>query len=130
MSLTMKIQLTPDLKKSLEERGAEAPFLFEARSATRFRCNATATAKLLRSKLSVPNQEVDSLVIVKNVSRTGVGLICHQQWFPSQEIELSLATGKIHGHVARARRIAPSCYEVGIEIAKFEQETESLCESK
>ena len=130
MSLTMKIQLTPDLKKSLDERGSSAPFLFEARSAARFRCYATATAKLLRSKMSVPKQEVDSLVIVKDVSRTGVGLICHQQWFPSQEIELSLATGKIRGHVARVRRIAPSCYEVGIEIAKFEQPAASLCETK
>jgi hypothetical protein len=120
MSLMMKILLTPDLKKSLDERGTDDPNLFEARGAARFRCNATATAKLLRSQLVLVNQEVDSLVIVRNVSRSGVGLICHQQWFPEQEIELTLGTGKIHGRIARARRIAPSCYEVGIEIAKFE----------
>jgi len=125
MSLTMKIQLTPDLKKSLDERGPDDPNLFEARGAARFRCNATATAKLLRSRLERPTQEIDSLVIVRNISRSGVGLICHQQWFPEQEIELILGTGKIHGRIARARRIALSCYEVGIEIAKFEQNSNS-----
>jgi hypothetical protein len=121
MSLTMKIQLTPDLKKSLEERGTDDPNLYEARGAARFRCNATATAKLLHSPLSAPNQEIDSLVIVRNLSRSGVGLICHQQWFPDQAIEVTFGAGKIQGRIARARRIAPSCYEVGFEIGKFEQ---------
>jgi hypothetical protein len=121
MSLTMKIQLTSDLQKSLEERGTDDPNLYEARGAARFRCNATATAKLLHSPLGVPNQEIDSLVIVRNLSRSGVGLICHQQWFPDQAIEITFGAGKIQGRIARARRIAPSCYEVGFEIAKFEQ---------
>ncbi|MCE3019043.1 MAG: hypothetical protein ACK56W_16625 [Pirellula sp.] len=125
MSLKMKIQLTPDLTKSLEQRGTTEPNLFEARGSARFRCNATATAKLMASKMHIPNQDEDSLVIVKDLSRSGVGFISHQQWFPSQVIELTLATGKIHGRVARARRIAASCYEIGIEIAKFEQNAAS-----
>jgi hypothetical protein len=120
-SLTMRIQLTEPLKESLrKERGATPTNPFELRGASRFRCFGECIATLDPDSFPMPGQELQSLAFVRDLSRKGVGIISHQQWYPEQVLELQLENAVVEARVARTRRHAPLCYEVGLMIVKYE----------
>ena len=73
----------------------------------------------------MPGQELQSLAIVRDISRNGIGLIAHQQWYPEQLIQLLLENANLDVRVARARRAGPFCFEVGLFIVKHELQIES-----
>ncbi len=84
-SLPLRIQLTDALRESLEnERGAAVSSPFEMRRSARFRCNGQCVVFLSPESFTMPNQDRASIGIVRDVSRTGVGMISHQQLFPSR----------------------------------------------
>ena len=114
-SLTMKIQLTPALQDALDlERGVVDSTPFEMRGCARFRCFGKCLVTLAPSSFSMPGQEPESLAIVRDVSRTGFGIVTHQQWFPEQVLNLTLEKADITARVARVRRLGPKCYEIGL----------------
>lgn len=125
-SVEMRIELTESLEKSLHsERGATHTNPFELRGASRFRCFGECIATLAADSFKMPGQESQSRAIVRDLSRNGVGLISHQQWFPEQGIELQLENAVVLTRVARTRRLAPLCYEVGLTIVKYEPRQET-----
>jgi hypothetical protein len=123
MLAELKIELPEDLRRTLEhERGSTDPNFYEERSTTRFRCYSQGMAHLTNSPFECEGFEADSVVIVRNLSRTGLGLISHQQWFPEQEVRVELPNATIWGRVARVRRIAVRCYEIGVVIVGMEKQ--------
>ena len=120
-SETMHVKLTKSLQESLlKERGATHTNPFELRGASRFRCYGECIVTLTSDSLSMPGQEKQSLAIVRDLSRKGIGIIAHQQWYPEQEMDLQLENAFVSARVARTRRLAPLCYEVGLMIIKYE----------
>ncbi len=120
-SLEMRIQLTDVLSETLSsERGATSTNLFELRSTSRFRCNGKCIVSMSPGSYRMPGQELQSLAIVRDISRKGMGLIAHQQWYPEQLLDLLLENAKVEARVARVRRTGPFCFEVGLIIAKHE----------
>jgi hypothetical protein len=118
-SLSMQIQLTDELQKSLNlHRGITSTNPFELRGAARFRCNGTGVVLALPESFTMPGQERSSLVIIRDISRKGVGLVSHQQWYPEQLVELRLQEATMQTKIARVRRLGPLCYEVGLMIMK------------
>ncbi len=112
--IPMKIQVPESLQAALEiERGVVDSSPFEARRTARFRCRGTAVILLLESPINFVNQELEAAVIVRDVSRTGLGLISHQQYFPEQRLMIVLENTRIEGKVARARKLGPCCFEIG-----------------
>lgn len=112
--LPMKIELPEALRLSMEvERGVVDSSPFEARRTARFRCRGIAVLDVLFSPLELPEQDPTAVVIVRDVSRTGLGIITHQQYFPDQLIRVQLENSIIEGRVARARKIAANCFEIG-----------------
>lgn len=113
-SIPMKVELPPALEQALEvERGVVDSTPFEARRTVRFRCRGNAVVFLLESPFEVEGQEATAAVIVRNVSRTGLGLIAHQQYYPEQRVMLVLENSTMEGRIARARKIGPACFEIG-----------------
>ena len=125
-SLTMRIQLTDELRETLSsQRGATHSNLFELRGASRFRCYGKCVVKMSEASFRMPGQESQSLAIVRDISRKGIGLISHQQWYPEQLLDLSLESAKVAARVARVRRSGPFCFEVGLIIVKHEPHEQS-----
>ncbi len=120
-ALEMRIQLTDMLSETLStERGATSTNLFELRSTSRFRCNGKCVVSMSQGSYRMPGQELQSLAVVRDISRKGMGLIAHQQWYPEQLLDLLLESAKVEARVARVRRAAPFCFEVGLIIVKHE----------
>lgn len=120
-SLSMLIQLTDGLRLTLDtERGPTKTNLFELRGSSRFRCCGKCVATLSPDSFQMPGQVLKSLTIVRDISRKGIGLISHQQWYPEQRLNLLLENATVEARVARVRRAGPFCFEVGLIIAKHE----------
>ncbi len=120
-SLPMRIQLPAHLEEALErERGACESNPFENRTAVRFRCNGRAIMELKEHSTAYPSQDKRAIVIVRDLSRSGVGVISHQQWFPDQEVQIHVENGVLTARVVRARRIGTRCYEIGTKVTHFE----------
>ncbi len=119
--LTMRIRLTESLAESLRnERGAAHTNPFELRSASRFKCFGEGIVTFTPESFQMPEQESPSLVIVRDLSRKGIGILSHQQWYPEQEVQLQMEHATVFARIARARRLAPFCYEVGLIIVKYQ----------
>ena len=119
-SLPMRILLPSHLEEALErERGACETNPFENRTAVRFRCNGRAVMELKDSSSAYPSQDKRVIVIVRDLSRSGMGVISHQQWFPDQEVDILVENGVLTATVVRARRIASRCYEIGTKVTQF-----------
>ncbi len=120
-SLVMRIQLTDSLKESLNsDRGATRTNPFELRGASRFRCFGECVATIPTNSFRMPGQETQSIAIVRDLSRKGIGIITHQQLYPEQMIDLQLENAAVEARVARTRCLAPFCFEVGLMIVKYE----------
>ncbi len=120
-SLSMRIQLTDGLRATLSsERGVTHPNLFEMRCSARFRCCGRGVVSLSPDSFQMPGQDPQSVVIVRDLSRKGIGLITHQQFYPEQLLGLLLENATVEARVARVRRAGPSCFEVGLVILKHE----------
>ncbi len=120
-ALTMRIQLTDVLRETLSsERGPTSTNLFELRSTSRFRCNGKCVVTLALDSYRMPGQESQSLAIIRDISRKGIGLIAHQQFYPEQLLDLLLESARVEARVARVRRAGPFCFEVGLIIVKHE----------
>jgi hypothetical protein len=52
-------------------------------------------------------------VLLKDLSKTGLGLLCHTQMFPGETFWVQLHDRRLHVRVVRCRKIAPLCFEVG-----------------
>ncbi|MFO0921810.1 MAG: PilZ domain-containing protein [Pirellulales bacterium] len=128
--LPNKIELPRDLFEALsKERGVVDSTPFEARRSTRFRCSGTCIVEAEPGTRVYRRQELQSQGIVRDVSRSGVGVITHQQWFPGQRLRLRLEHATLVVEVARARKIASSCYEAGaiiVEHRRHEASTSSI----
>ena len=120
-NLDNRVKLTNELRELLKsERGATRPSLFELRGSSRFRCNGECVIVLSKLSYRMPEQEAESIAIVRDISRKGIGLISHQQWYPEQLMTLHLQNATLEVRVARVRRAGPFCFEVGLLIEKHE----------
>ena len=120
-SIENQIQLSEELLESLNsDRGATRSNPFELRANSRFRCCGECIATIAPDSFRMPGQDAQAIAIVRDLSRKGIGIIAHQQWFPEQLIDLQLENAKVSARVARARRLGPACYEVGLVILKHE----------
>ena len=125
-SLEMRIQLTePLLGLFGSERSVARTNPFERRTSTRFPCNGACITRVADNAFRMPGQELESRAIVQDLSRKGVGIISHQQWYPEQTLELQMPSATLSTRVARVRKLGPYCYEVGLVIVGHEISEES-----
>lgn len=73
----------------------------------------TSTPFGLRCLNSRDQSRVRSIAIIKDISRTGIGLYYHEQLFPQELIEVAFHQRLITALVVRCRFVADACFEVG-----------------
>lgn len=120
-SIENKLQLTESLLESLQsDRGATRSTPFELRSNSRFRCHGECIVEIAPDSFRMPSQDAQAIAVVRDLSRKGIGIIAHQQWYPDQLMVLQLENAKFVAQVARARRLGPCCFEIGLIIIKHQ----------
>ncbi len=125
-SLEMRIQLTDSLMELFgSERSVARTNLFELRASTRFPCHGECITRVADTTFRMPGQELESRAIIQDLSRKGVGIITHQQWYPEQALEVQMPTATLSTRVARTRKLGPFCFEVGVIIVRHEISEES-----
>lgn len=118
--LPNKIRLTSEMAEKLQTRGVASSNPFENRAAARHRCHGFAAIDLVSSHPALSRNAETALAIIRDLSRTGIGLVTHQQWYPTEMVRIQLLNSIILGEVARARRCGRHCYELGLRIKQLD----------
>jgi hypothetical protein len=123
--LPNRVNLTDELRDELGRRGVSASTLFDARGTPRFHCCGDGIATLTESPLAIRTSPEQAVVIIRDISRTGIGLLSHQQWFPDQIFHLLLPETELVARVRRARYICPNCFEIGLSTQRYRDVVEA-----
>ncbi|MCA9131992.1 MAG: hypothetical protein KDA45_02510, partial [Planctomycetales bacterium] len=59
-------------------------------------------------------------VLIKDLSRSGIGILYHQQLYPEEQFQVRFQGRLLHALVVRCRRLGPLCYETGGRIVALE----------
>ena len=114
--LEFKVELPSWLDADLEKRGLIDARHCDQRRTPRFHCCGQGIISAQPSHLGEVFGQERALVVIRDISRTGLGLLTHQQWCPDQPVEILTATACIRGRSVRTRFIGPQCFSTGILI--------------
>lgn len=127
----LEVILPEDLKAFFYETGYLPTTAEEARGNARLRVRSigdlllTHTPSVLRSGLADRDKRTGK-VLIKDLSRSGIGMLYHTQIFPEEQLQIRFQGRLIHTVVVRCRRLGEKCYEIGGRIASLET-IENVC---
>lgn len=116
----LSVRLPPEMSKFFDESGYIATVIGEQRSSARLRVRCEA---LIHSTYTPPflmRLEKRARVLVKDLSRSGIGILLHQQMYPTERFWIELNYRRLHVTVVRCRKIGDACFEVGASIEAIE----------
>ncbi len=64
--------------------------------------------------------ENEMRVLVKDVSKCGMGLVVHEQLWPEERVTVTFMGRQAVAVVVRCRRLGKGCYECGAKLISFE----------
>jgi hypothetical protein len=111
--LPLLVQLPPEMSNFFIESGYLEAVYGELRGQSRLRVRCPA---ILRSDFVPPFMKRAkrlAKVLIKDMSRSGLGILSHEQLWPGETFWIELCDRNLHIRVVRCRKIADSCYEVG-----------------
>jgi hypothetical protein len=111
--------LPPRVREDLQRKGIGAAMHDDNRESPRFRTNGPAIFTWDSSPAAINNSRVARQVIVRDLSKTGIGILTSCQWFPQEVGKLQFAIGDMVVKVMRARRLGPRCFEIGARIIRY-----------
>jgi hypothetical protein len=59
-------------------------------------------------------------VLVKDVSKCGIGLLVHEQLWPEERVTVAFMGRRAVATIVRCRRLGKDCYECGAKLISFE----------
>lgn len=111
--------MPPRVREELQRKGLGTAIHDDNRESPRFRTNGPALFYWESSPPVFENPHATRQVIVRDLSRTGVGILTSCQWFPEELGKLQFAIGEMVVKVMRARRLGPRCFEIGARIIRY-----------
>lgn len=66
-------------------------------------------------------------VVIKDISRSGIGFYCHEQLFPMQVVNIVFQNRLISASIVRCRFIAENCYEIGAVVQSVRAANSANC---
>src|SRR5215218_6799925 len=109
-----RLSISESLMKSLHERRASPPQAVDNRQFPRRYLVAHAIVEYRDGLPAHPRPPQRHSVVVADLSRRGLRFLHSEQVFPGELAIIQIAAGKqLHIEVARCRKIADCCYEVG-----------------
>ncbi|MGN6137036.1 MAG: hypothetical protein ACTHOU_21340 [Aureliella sp.] len=119
-ALPLLVRLPPEMAGFFREAGYAPTTHSEKRcnARVRVRCESVITSLFLPP--FVRRGQTAARVLVKDLSRTGISILAHQQMWPTETFALELHRRRLSARVVRCRKIADYCYEVGAVIFDIE----------
>lgn len=121
----LEVILPEDLKSFFYESGYLPSTAEEARCNARLRVRSvgdillTHTPPVLRDGLTKRTKR-SSKTLIKDLSRSGIGILYHEQIFPEERFQIRFQGRLINSIAVRCRRLGVQCYEVGGRIVSLE----------
>lgn len=121
----LEVVLPEELRAFFYEAGYMATTAEEYRSNARLRVRSVAdmllvhTPPALRTGLTGRERRAGK-VLLKDLSRSGIGILYHQQIFPEEQFQVRFQGRLIHSIAVRCRRLGNMCYEIGGRIVSLE----------
>ena len=114
------VQLPPHMANFFSEVGYMPTTFVERRSNARMRvrCEAVITSLFIPPFAKRTGQR--ARILVKDLSRTGLSILSHQQMWPTETFSIELHKRKLDVRVVRCRKLGERCYEVGAVIFSIE----------
>lgn len=118
--------VVPDrVRAEMQRNGMANTVSGDCRGAPRFRTQGPAILSWIRSPEALQKPQATRQVIIRDISKNGVGLLTSTEWFPEQIARLQFAVGEMEIKIMRARRVGPGCFEVGARVLRFEKREDS-----
>jgi len=108
------------VRGELHRKGVAASVSDDVRNAPRFRTNGLGILSWISSPIPIETSHPIEQVIVRDLSKSGIGLLTCNEWYPDEVAKLRLEAGELTLRVVRARRIGTKCCEVGGKILSFD----------
>ena len=115
--LKLLVQLPAKLSDFMNEQGYAPTCQFEHRTAARLRVRCEAALSITSSPAFLQRTDFQLIVLIKDLSRSGIGILCHQQLFPVETFSVHLLDREVYASVVRCRKLGIRCYEVGASIS-------------
>jgi hypothetical protein len=121
----LEVILPGNLKAFFYESGYLPTTAEEARTNARLRVRSIGDILMkhvpgrLRGELKERDKRAGK-VLIKDLSRTGIGVLYHLQVFPEEQFQLRFQGRLINAVVVRCRRLGEKCYEIGGRIVSLE----------
>lgn len=122
----LEVLLPNELKAFFYETGYTPTTAEEARTNARLRVRSLGdllfvhTPTVLREGLKDDRTKRAGKVLIKDLSRGGIGVLYHQQIFPEEQFQIRFQGRLIHAVVVRCRRLGERCFEIGGRIISLE----------
>jgi len=107
------VRLPEELKGYREEQGFIPSNIFENRTTARLRVRCESRFGIISSPPFVFRTESQFQVLMKDLSKYGIGIITHQQLYPLETFWVELLGKQIRASVVRCRKLGEKCFEVG-----------------
>jgi hypothetical protein len=112
--LTCGVNLCGEAAARLKRQGPLPTVEGDRRRFVRFACRARGVLRRQSTFPAIPPDTAYYLVLVMDVSRSGVGFLHELQLLPRERCELWIEGGRRHTiEIVRCRRLQDRCYEVG-----------------
>lgn len=121
----LEVVLPEELKAFFYETGYQPTTAEEARGNARLRVRSLGdilmihTPSMLRCGLQERTKRAGK-VLIKDLSRSGIGILYHQQIYPEEQFQIRFNGRLINAIAVRCRRLGPKCYETGGRIVSLE----------
>ncbi len=121
----LEVVLPEELKAFFYESGYLPTTAEEYRGNARLRVRSVGEVLMTHTPSSLRNftsqrESRGGKVLVKDLSRSGVGLLYHQQMFPEEYFQLRFQGRLLRVVAVRCRRLGEKCYELGGRIIAIE----------
>ncbi len=107
------VQLPETMRNFFAEGGYTASFFSESRSNARLRVRTQATLTFVKQPPFAKRSDPKVEILIKDLSRSGIGILSHLQMWPSEEFSVELHGRLIEARVVRCKKLGERCYEVG-----------------
>ncbi|HUE71030.1 MAG TPA: PilZ domain-containing protein [Pirellulaceae bacterium] len=109
-----RLQVPATLLRALSV--AERHCQFDQRQSPRIPLMLKGAADVSSTLPAFPRGDIRGRVIVCDASLRGMRFLFDQQLWPGERVRLLLPESQFTGEVARARRLQPHCYEIGVRL--------------
>lgn len=112
----LQVQLPPSLSGFFTESGYTPTTFAEHRTNARLRVRSEAVLTSLYAPPFVKRAGQALRILVKDMSRSGIGILTPHQLWPTERFGVELYSRWIEAEVVRCRKLGDKCFEVGARI--------------